>query len=161
MRRVENWLFAPGDARRVAAMRIGLCGVLAVRLSRGLYVGLAAQPASLYRPRSFMHLFPAMPPPGAVLVIQIVGVTAAVMAAVGWRARLALPGAWLAGLFLNGMATSVGKVVHNDVLLLLAMVPLLGAPVDDAWALTGAGTADDDRLSVRYGWPVRTAMVVV
>ena len=155
-------MFAPGDPRRLAAVRIGLCSLLALRLSRPLFVRLAGQPAVLFRPLSFMHLLPAMPSRPVTLAVQIVGVAAAVFAAVGLRARLSLPVAWACGLFLNGMATSVGKVVHNDVTLLLALVPLLPAPSADAWSL--------DRLlahrppaesSTRYGWPVRTAMVVV
>src|SRR5439155_4214471 len=85
--RAEAWLFAPGDARRLAALRIGLCGLLAIRLSRGSYRSLAGQPSSLFRPRSFMHLFASMPPGQVVLAVQIVAVAAALFAAVGWRAR--------------------------------------------------------------------------
>jgi predicted DCC family thiol-disulfide oxidoreductase YuxK len=159
--RAEAWLFAPGDARRLAAVRIGLCGLLAVRLSRGLYLSLAGQPAALFRPRSFMHLFASMPSRQVVLTVQIVAVAAAVFAAVGVRARVMLPLAWAAALFLNGMATSVGKIVHNDVLLLLCLVPLLASPVPDAWSVDAKrGGSRPARWSVRYGWPVRTAMVV-
>src|SRR5438128_683336 len=32
---IERWLFAPGSARRLAAVRIGLCVTLAARLARG------------------------------------------------------------------------------------------------------------------------------
>jgi hypothetical protein len=56
------------------------------------------------------------------------------------------------------MTTSGGKIVHNDVLPLLAAVPLLVAPVSDAWARGARGRRPP---SVRYGWPVRTATVVV
>jgi predicted DCC family thiol-disulfide oxidoreductase YuxK len=161
--RAEAWLFAPGEARRLAAVRIGLCGLLAVRLSRGLYLSLAGQPPSLFRPRSFMHLLASMPPPGVVLAVQIVAVAAAVLAAVGWRGRVTLPVAWAGALFLNGMATSVGKVVHNDVLLLLCLVPLLAAPVADAWSVDARMSGVRVRPApptALYGWPVRTAMVV-
>jgi predicted DCC family thiol-disulfide oxidoreductase YuxK len=159
--RAEAWLFAPGDARRLAAVRIGLCGLLAIRLSRGSYRSLADQPTSLFRPRSFMHLFASMPSRQVVLAVQIVAVSAAVFAALGLRARVVLPMAWAGALFLNGMATSVGKIVHNDVLLLLCLVPLLVAPVADVWSVDPKkGGAAPARWSVRYGWPVRTAMVV-
>jgi predicted DCC family thiol-disulfide oxidoreductase YuxK len=160
--RAEAWLFAPGDARRLAAVRIGLCALLAIRLSRGLYLSLAGQPASLFRPRSFMHLFASMPSRQVVLTVQIVAVVAAVLAATGLRAPVTLPLAWAGALFLNGMATSVGKIVHNDVLLLLCLVPLLAAPVADAWSVDAKKEGSRPaRWSVRYGWPVRTAMVVV
>jgi hypothetical protein len=170
MGRVERWLFAPGDGRRLAAIRIGLCSVLAVRLARGLYLSLAGQPAALYRPLSFMKLLPSMPPRTVVWAVQAAGIGAAVLATMGLRTRLSLPVAWVCALVLNGMATSTGKVVHNDVLLLLALVPLLPAPCADAWSIDsirrrahrGPGAAPPTGTwSVRYGWPIRTAMVVV
>jgi hypothetical protein len=68
---------------------------------------------------------------------------------------------------LIAMTSSIGKVVHNDVLLLLTLVPLLATPTADAWslaALRGRGSGSlraGGGSSPRYGWPVRTAMVVV
>jgi len=157
-----RWLFATGDARRLAAVRIGLCVALAARLSRGIYVELAEQPSELFRPLSFMRLLPGMPSEGVVLALQLVGIAAAMLAAVGLRPRLMLPAAWACGVFLNGMATSLGKVVHNDVLLLLAMVPLLAAPTGDMWSLDAVRRGRKAPApSVRYGWPVRTAAIVV
>jgi hypothetical protein len=161
MRRLERWMFSPGSAHRLAALRIGLCSVLAVRLSRGLYLGLAGQPHELFRPLSFMQLFGSMPSRTTTLVVQVIGVPAAVLAAFGFRARLTLPAAWAAGVFLNGMATSVGKVVHNDVLLLLALIPLLPAPTADVWSIDSRRQEGRQAWSARYGWPLRTAMVVV
>ena len=162
LKRAERWVFAPGSAGRLATLRIGLCSLLALRLSRGIYADLSAQPPSFFRPVSFMHLFSSMPSRGTALAIQLIGVTAALMAAIGLRARITLPAAWLSAAFLNGMATSVGKVVHNDVLLLLALVPLLAAPVSDTWALDPARrNPSSTDISARYGWPVRVAMVVV
>ncbi len=161
--RLERWLFAPGPSTRLAAVRIGLCSVLALRLALGPYLDLADQPAALFRPLSFMHLLSAMPPREVVLPLQVVAVCAAVLAAVGWRARITLPIAWLCAVFLNGMLASTGKVVHNDVLLLLCLVPLLPARVSDVWsldALLGRGRRSP-RISIDYGWPVRTATVVV
>jgi hypothetical protein len=164
IRRIESWLYRPGDPRRLAAARIGLSSVLAVRLSRGVYASLAGQAAALYRPLSFMHVFPRMPSHGVTVAVQLVGVAAAILSVIGWRARWALPVAWASGVFLNGMATSVGKVVHNDVLLLLAIVPLLVAPTAAVWSLDArrAGRRTSDVASgPAFGWPIRTAMVVV
>jgi len=159
-RRLEGWLFAPGDPRRLAAVRIGLCGVLAIRLARGAYAELATQPPALYRPISFLRLLDRMPSPETVAVLQALALSAAVLACVGLLTRVTLPLAWLAALPLVAMTSSLGKVVHNDVLLLLSLVPLLPSPAGAAWSLdarqrrvAGRGTA--------YGWPVRTAMVVV
>jgi hypothetical protein len=79
-----------------------------------------------------------------------------------------LPLAWVAALPLVAMTSSLGKVVHNDVLLLLCLVPLLPAPAGAAWSLRPGGPKaprpsgrTPPSLGVAYGWPVRTAMVVV
>ena len=133
MRRVERFLFPAASAERLAALRIGLCAILAGRLAFGPYTELADQPPELFRPISFMELLPAMPSKSVVVVIQVLGVLAAVLATLGLRTRLALPVAWACAIFLNGMLTSSGKVVHNDLVLLLCLVPLLAAPSADAW----------------------------
>jgi hypothetical protein len=159
---IERWLFPPTPSTRLAALRIGLCTLLATRLALGPYVDLAGQPPELFRPLSFMRLLAAMPPREVVLPLQILGVIAAALAAVGLRARIALPVAWACALFLNGMLASTGKVVHNDVLLLLCLVPLLGARVSDAWSLDALRQRTQrPRVAVDYGWPVMTATVVV
>jgi hypothetical protein len=160
-RRAEAWLYAPGDPRRLAALRIGLGAVLAVRLATGPYQELARQPAALFRPISFLRLLDAMPSPTVVAVLQVVAVAAAVLATLGVAARVTLPIAFLAGLPLIAMTSSIGKVVHNDVLLLLVLVPLLAAPTGDAWSLAALRRRAGGGSSPRYGWPVRTAMVVV
>jgi hypothetical protein len=59
------------------------------------------------------------------------------------------------------MTSSLGKVVHNDVLLLLCLVPLLPAPAGAAWSLDARRRRAPLGPSPMYGWPVRTAMVVV
>lgn len=165
--RSERWLFAPAPADRLAAVRIGLAGVLALRLATGPYLELAAQPAALYRPQplSFMHLLPTMPPPGAVLVLQVVATALAILAAAGWRTRVTLPAAWLTALPLMGMTTSLGKVAHNDVLLLVCLLPLLPARSGDAWSLDARRRARAGQTAAPapggYGWPVRTATLVV
>jgi hypothetical protein len=162
MRRLEAWLFAPGDPRRLAVLRIGLCGLLAARLATGRYLELAEQPAALFRPISFLRVLDRMPPRGLVLALQALAVAAAVLAAAGLWTRVVLPLAWVAALPLVAMTSSLGKVVHNDVLLLLCLVPLLPAPAGAAWSLDArrrirARTGPDPM----FGWPVRTAMVVV
>jgi hypothetical protein len=159
-RRLEAWLLAPGDPRRLAAVRIGLCGLLAARLASGPYPELATQPPALFRPISFLRLLERMPSPEVVAVLQAFALGAAVLATVGLLTRVTLPLAWVAALPLVAMTSSLGKVVHNDVLLLLCLVPLLPSRAGAVWSLdarqrppAGPGPA--------YGWPVRTAMVVV
>jgi hypothetical protein len=161
--RAEAWLFVPGDPRRLAALRIGLGAVLALRLATGPYLELARQPAALSRPISFLRLLDAMPPPAVVAVVQVVATAAAVLAVAGIAARVTLPLAWAGALPLVAMTSSLGKVVHNDVLLLLSLVPLLPARTADAWAPRARRRRVGERAgrSVAYGWPVRGAMLVV
>jgi hypothetical protein len=163
MRRAERILFPAATARELAALRIGLCAILAGRLAFGPYAEVAGQPRELFRPISFMELLPGMPPKPLVVALQALGVLAAVLAALGLRTRVTLPLAWACGVFLNGMLTSTGKVVHNDLVLLLCLVPLLAARSADAWSLDAkraAGTRPD-LASRLYGWPLRTAAIVV
>lgn len=167
--RLHRWLFASEAPQRLAALRIGLCTLLALRLGLrpNLYVDLSDQPAALFRPLSFAKLLPHMPPRGVLVAVLAFGVLAAAIAAVGFRARIALPLAWACGAFLNGMLTSQGKVVHNDVLLLLCMFCLIPARHSDAWSLDAWLRRRRDSATAappsapRYGWPVRTAMVLV
>ena len=158
--RLEGWLYPPGDPRRLAAVRIGLCGVLAVRLATGPYLELARQPAALFRPISLLKLLGAMPPPAVVRPLQALAVAAAAAAAAGAWTRLSLPLAWAAAVPLLAMTSSLGKTVHNDVLLLLCLVPLLPAGAGDAWSLD-ARRRPPPPPGPAYGWPLRTATVVV
>ena len=162
MRRAEAWLFPAASPERLAALRIGLCAILAGRLATGPYSELAEQPRELFRPISFMELLPEMPPKPAVVALQAVAVLAAVLAALGLRTRVSLPLAWACAVFLNGMLTSTGKVVHNDLVLLLCLVPLLAAPCADAWSFDARRASSARSVSSRrYGWPLRTAAIVV
>jgi hypothetical protein len=166
--RALAWWQAPGSARRLAALRIGLGAILTVRLASGPYLELAHQPAALFRPISFMRLLDDMSLPGLVGLLQVVGVLAALCATVGLTTRMNLPLAWLVALPLMAMTSSLGKTVHNDVLLLLALVPLVLVPARtaaawslDAWVARVTGPAPGPDVGAEFGWPVRTAMVVV
>jgi hypothetical protein len=162
LNRVDEWIFRPGSARRLAATRIGLCLLLAGRLSRPIYVQLAGQPETLFRPISFMRMFDSMPPLAPVLAVQVIAVAACLMAAAGVRARPALVVAWFGALLLNGMWTSVGQPMHNDTFPMLAMVPLLFAPVPDAWSVAPRRLRPaTPSSSMGFGWPVRASMIVM
>jgi hypothetical protein len=170
VRRLEGFIFAPEDARRLAALRIGLCGLLAWRLAIGDFTFVADQPGALFQPVSFMKLLPEMPGHDLAVALQVAGVGAALLAAAGLWTRLSLPVAFACALVLNGMLNSTGKIIHNDVLLMLCLVPLLASPgaASAAWSLRLRRGGGKERRAVTapssgeaYGWPVRTAMVVV
>ncbi|HEX2699463.1 MAG TPA: hypothetical protein VHM89_04570 [Acidimicrobiales bacterium] len=144
---------APGPAHHLAAVRSGLAAVIALRVATGPYTQLAGQPAALFRPPALLSWLASMPPFGVLVALQVVGTAAAVAAAAGRRPSSTLAVAWGSLLVLAGLRGSLGKVLHNDVLLLLAAVPVLFAPADAAWG--------DRRTSRRWGWPVRAATAVI
>jgi hypothetical protein len=91
-------------------------------------------------------------------------VVAALLAAAGIWPRASFPAAFALAVFLGLMVNATGKVVHNDVLAILCVVPLLAAPraSTEAWSVRRGRERPPDRRTGRaYGWPIRTAMIVV
>ncbi len=152
-RRVDGWLFGAESGARLRVTIAGLAALLGARIALGPYRGLAGQPAALFRPPLVLGWLHAMPPLDVIVAVQVVGTVAACLAIVGWRYRAFLLVAWVSLLLLGGLRESRGKLQHNDVLILLVVVPFLLAPLGARWR---------DRLpSPRFGWPIRTALVVI
>lgn len=168
--RVDGWIFAPEDARRLAAIRIGLCSVLAFRLAT-VDVGAIATRRADFRPHFYMDLFQRLPSAETATALQVAGVTAALVAAAGLALRLSLPVAVGCSLFLNGMANDTGRMLVRDALLLLCMLLLVACAdaAGDAWTIRGplrrafgrVGGHPAARRGERYGWAIRTAMIVI
>jgi len=97
------------DARRLAALRIGLFGLLAYRLAVVDYGFVADQPAALFDPVSLFHLLNAMPSAELTSVAQPLAVLAALLAAAGAVPRLTMPLALALAVFLNLMLNSTGQ----------------------------------------------------
>jgi hypothetical protein len=170
MKAVERWIFAPGDARRLAAVRIGLFTLLAWRLATNDYVAVSGQPAALFDPVSLLKLLSAMPSQQLTVTVQIVGVLAALAAAAGLLPRASFPLALGCSIFLNLMLNATGKIIHNDVVLTLCLIPLVAspraasrayvAPAISRWNSRHRSGASPS-WGEAYGWPVRTAMIVI
>jgi hypothetical protein len=150
---VDRWLFGAESAGRVRTTRLLFAALLGARVALGPYRALAGQPAALFRPVWFLAWLDHMPSVGVIVAAQIVGTLAAALAVLGWRERGTFVVAWTSLLVLGGLRASRGKVMHNDVLLLLASAAFVAAPV-------GLRVLDR-RRSVAWGWPVRTAITVV
>ena len=168
LRAIERWIFAPEDPRRLAALRIGLFGVVAIRLATNDdYSRVAGQPRELFDPVSLFHLLSSMPSPGLTSVLLVLGTIAALAAAAGVAPRVSFPAAFALALFLNLMLNATGKIIHNDVAVTLCLIPLLAVPTaaSRAWSLPRlwrrGESAPTPTPSAAYGWPVRTAMIVV
>jgi len=149
----EEWLFGAEEGRRFRAVQIGLAALLGLRVALGPYRDLAGQPAALFDPPAVLRWLPGMPPLAVLVALQAVGALAALLVLARVRPHAAFVVAWVALVVLAGLRASRGKILHNDVLLLLAAVPFLAA--------TAGSSLRDRRRAVRFGWPVRTAMVVV
>lgn len=163
LRRPLPWAFGPGDPRQLAALRIGLCSVLALRLATRteVYLSLADQERELFRPRSYVALLAQMPSRATIAICLVAGIVAAVLAAIGLLSRTMLALALLAALALDGMLTSQGKILHNDVLLVLCLIAIVFARHGDAWSLDAWRARRRAGTGAAYGWPVRTAMLVI
>ena len=123
LRAVERWIFAPEDARRLAALRIGLFGLVALRLATNDgYSQVAGQPPELFDPVSLFHLLPSMPSPALTSVLVVAGTIAALAAAAGIAPRASFPAAFAIALFLNLMLNATGKIIHNDVAVMLSLI---------------------------------------
>src|SRR5207248_840559 len=99
----------PEDARRLAAVRIGLCSLLALRLTMRNYDAVAEQ--AHFQPHFYMQLFERMPSEEVAATLQICGVVAAFAAAAGLVIRFSLPLALICSLIFNGMLNSGGRVI--------------------------------------------------
>lgn len=130
-----RWLFPSGEDDRSAWARRALIALIGIRIAVGPYRGLAGQPRALFRPLSFVRLISEMPSVEVIVALQVVGVLAAIVALTGRVPRASLIVAWSSFLVLAGLRSSMGKVLHNDVLLLLVAVPFLAARPREAWPL--------------------------
>jgi hypothetical protein len=150
---VDLWMFRPGAGRRLWAVRCGFALLFGVRLAIGNHHELGGQPAALFRPQLLWRWLTAMPSSEVIAAVQVVGVVGAIAVLITRRSRLPLVVAWGALVFVDGLLAARGKIMHNDLLALLAAVPVLMAPAD--------GRPGDRELDARYGWPVNGALVVV
>jgi hypothetical protein len=107
-----------------------------------------------------MDAFAHMPSPDVTTALQTLGIAAALVAALGLALGITLPIAFVCGLILNGVLNSAGRVMVRDALLMLclALIIAAGRAAGDAWAVRAPNPS---AFGERYGWPVRTAMVVV
>jgi hypothetical protein len=170
MSAIERWIFTAADARRLAAVRIGLFSLLAWRLATNDYAAVSGQPAALFDPVSLLKLLAAMPSHDLALSVQVIGVLAAICAAAGLLPRASFPLALGCSIFLNLMLNASGKIIHNDVLLTLCLIPLVASPraASRVYALSAPSWRKRPRpgeepplLGEAYGWPLRTAMIII
>jgi hypothetical protein len=149
---VKDALFGPETARRLVFVQAGLAALIGLRVVLGPYRQLATQPSALFVPVPILEPLERMPSVAVFAALQVIGGIAAALAVARRYPRAAFVTAWLCYLALTAFRGSRGKVLHNDLLLLWAAAPFLFAPRAEV----------DDRVPRRrWGWPVRSSMVIV
>lgn len=151
--RIDGRLFAPGSIHRFATIRTLLALVLLGRIALGPYARFADTPPEIWSPPKVLFLLSSVPSLGLIRAVQVVGVLAAIAVLARRRERNAFLVAWLSLLFLAGLRDSVGKVMHNDVLLLVGCIPFVFGPLK--------ARIGDTRRSAAAGWPVRASAILI
>jgi hypothetical protein len=153
VKRLDSVLFGPESAARLWWTHTALAVLIGLRIVLGPYRRLDPTPDGLFRPAWFLSWLPGMPSATAFAVMQVIGGLAVVAFVLRRWPRATFALAWVVYLVLAGLRESRGKIMHNDVLLLLASVPFLAAPL----------TADrrDRTPDNRFGWPINTGIAVV
>lgn len=154
VRTVDEALLAPGSVRQFTLLRAGLALAMAVRLCFVPVTKLVEQPAELFRAPALLAWLQSPPPAAALFAVQALGVAAAICVFRNLRPNSAFRVLWGCYLVLAGLESSFGKVLHNEVLLLLVALPIAAASVDGAARGSRASSTD-------AGWPRRLALVVV
>jgi hypothetical protein len=149
---IDRWIFADGDPRRYLVVRRALAALLLVRIATWRYHSYAGLPDELVHHVWYWRWTDGMPHLGAMVALQVLGVLAALGVLVGRRPAACFAVAWGCFLALAGLRAGVGKVLHNDAMALVAMVPFL---------VPGPARADDPGAAGRSGWPLRAAQLVV
>jgi hypothetical protein len=152
-RALDDALFGPETAARLVLVHAGLSALIGVRIVAGSYRQLADTPAALVDPVPFLDWLDRMPSAEVFVAIQVVGGLAALAAVLRRHPRAAYAVAWVCYLVLAGLRGSRGKVLHNDLLLLWASAPFLLAPAEV--------DRRDPAPRRRYGWPIRTSIVII
>jgi hypothetical protein len=152
--RIDGWLFAPEPEARLRLLRAGIAAVLAARCATGPFARLGGQPEALFQPVWLLEWLERMPSRDVLVALQVVGAAAGLLALVRVRERLTFAVATGSLLVLEACSASRGKVQHNALPLLLVACVLVVAP-------TVRARRADPRPDARWGWPVRTSVVLV
>ena len=151
--KLDHLLVRDGPAHTHALVRTGLAVAILVRLAIRQWWLASRQPKAFFDPVFAVRWLHGVPPIGVLVAVQLVGAVAAAAAVLGRRVSISLPVAWISYVFLAGIWSSDGKILHNEVLLILATVPFL-------FASSGAHLGDRTESS-RWGWPTRTSTILI
>lgn len=146
---IDRRLVAPGPSQPLVWIHRLLAAAMGFRLLERPWWRMANRPRDLFDPVWSVSWLPGPPPVEVLVVLEVVGVVAALAAVCRRAPRLGFTVSWACLVFLAACWGSSGKVMHNEVLLVTAAFPLLFT------ALPRRG--DPPSVDVRWGWAPRAA----
>jgi hypothetical protein len=163
--RLLAWWYQPAPPVRLALLRVVIGGFALVYLLIRVpnWLSLAAFHASEFRPVGVVTLLSSPLPAWLVYVSVGLAIACAVAFVLGFRFRLFGPAFAALLWWLTSYRSSWGMIFHTDNLLTLHVLLLALSPAADAlgWdARRQSALAEPEREHGRYGWAIRTMVVV-
>ncbi len=154
-RRLDDWLFAPAPAERLAGLRIAIGGFVTVYLALNLgeVARLTDRSAAQFDPVGLARLLHAPLPAGVLWLLFGLALLSGAAFTLGLWVRATGPAFALLVLGWTSYHSAWGQLLHFEHLFTLHLLILAMAPVADAWTM--GGPAQPQPPSHRYGWPIR------
>ncbi|MGL4514972.1 MAG: DCC1-like thiol-disulfide oxidoreductase family protein [Lacipirellulaceae bacterium] len=169
--RVRKFLFASSSPTNLAVLRIAAFGMLLYLLRTEPILTYAAWPRELFQWPALAGLFYKFLPISVEVAspLLVVAMVTSVMAIVGLLTRSSALVSVLLGYYLIGIPQLSGKVNHLHHVLLIGLVLALSRcgdalSIDSLFRAIGRadrGLVAPPRPAVRYGMPIRVAMLVL
>lgn len=164
--RLDAWLFEPAPAERLAVLRIlvGAYATIYVALRIPAFLGLADRRGRL-EPLGVLWWL-GEPAPDALVAVWTWGLLVLGVAfTAGLWVRATGPLFAVAMLLASTYRSSWGQVLWIENLMVLQLLIVACSPCGDAWTLgrrrrAGRAPARSPEPHLRYGWPLRLAMLV-
>jgi hypothetical protein len=153
VKRLEDWLFSPAPAERLAVLRIAIGSfALAWVLIRFSEIVAVSKLTTGFRPIGVVRILDAPLPPELVIAITVATCVLLAAFVVGIAYRYVAPLAALGLLWTLTYRNAWGMPFHTENLLVLHVIALSIAPAADAWALARRPATPPDS---GYGWAIK------
>lgn len=160
-RRLDDWLFEPAPAERLGVLRIlvGAYATLYLALRLPTFLGLADGRGS-FEPVGLLWWLDDPLPRALIVGWTIATLLAGIAFTAGRWARATGPAFAVGVLAATTYRSSWGQLLWLENLLVLQLLIIALAPCGDAWGLGPRRREASGEPSLRYGWPIRLAMLV-
>ncbi|MDQ3207925.1 MAG: HTTM domain-containing protein [Gemmatimonadota bacterium] len=161
-RRIGRLWFAEAPASRLALLRvvIGAYTLWYLAPRYGLLTDLTQSDPSLFEPVGVVSLLARPLDPSLFHLLMIATLAANAAFLLGWRYRISGPAFALLLLWVLTYRNSWSMIFHSDNVLVLHVLILAFTPAAEAVSLDALPSNRPDRMSWRYGWPIRLMCAV-